>query len=401
VNHEPEVVVVTPYCDLSKMTGARLYFKSILSSLLQVYPKITVLCADSFDTSKLPPEVAGAQIDMGTPTSKAARLAFYGRNFPVGPLSIRKFGGRWTPHKIEEAIAGRNVKGIVTNHLNGLYMSQSAAKNLDLPIVHLTHNVECEVWQSFVDGCKPPKKQLAMMEARRMKAIEHRLLDTPKALVHISQEDLELSDKIYGTHPGIVFPPSAEEDMEQPITPAPKGKLKVGMIASYQWFPNKQALVQFLDEVLPAIRAANVPAEFLIAGRGAEDMEGKMSAKGVCYVGYVESAKQFLDDCNVVLVPTFSGGGVKLKTITAMARGRALLSTEHGIRGTFLEDEKDVLVADTPTEVAGALQRLSDDEALRDELGRAARERYDNTFGEHARLQAAREIMSYFEVATR
>ena len=81
------------------------------------------------------------------------------------------------------------------------------------------------------------------------------------------------------------------------------------------------------------------------------------------------------------VVPLRKGGGTRLKVLEALALGTPIVSTSKGVEGLALENNRHVLVADTPAEFAAATARLLSQPALRAKLAeagrRVARERFD------------------------
>ena len=59
------------------------------------------------------------------------------------------------------------------------------------------------------------------------------------------------------------------------------------------------------------------------------------------------------------------GGGTRFKALEAMACGQAIVSTALGVEGIPVQDEQEMLLADTPDAFATAVLRLIDDAARR------------------------------------
>ena len=60
--------------------------------------------------------------------------------------------------------------------------------------------------------------------------------------------------------------------------------------------------------------------------------------------------------------------GTRIKISEAWAQGLPIVSTSIGAHGLQVQDEVDVLIADTPSAFAAAIERLSHDVALRRRL---------------------------------
>jgi len=97
------------------------------------------------------------------------------------------------------------------------------------------------------------------------------------------------------------------------------------------------------------------------------------SLKNVDLLGQVADAGRFMDDCAVLALPVFIRGGVPLKAIEAMARGKAIVASPELIDGLAIADGKDMLVRTAPDSFAAAIVSLLRDASLREQLGVHAR----------------------------
>ena len=66
----------------------------------------------------------------------------------------------------------------------------------------------------------------------------------------------------------------------------------------------------------------------------------------------------FLAAADVSINPAVSGSGVNIKLVEYLAAGAPVVSTTRGSAGLGLTPGKDLLVADTPAEFAGAVGDL-------------------------------------------
>jgi glycosyltransferase involved in cell wall biosynthesis len=69
---------------------------------------------------------------------------------------------------------------------------------------------------------------------------------------------------------------------------------------------------------------------------------------GVVCAGEVEDADAFVADKKILIVPLLSGGGIRVKILEAMARGKVVISTSKGIKGIEARPEEHYLRASSP-----------------------------------------------------
>jgi glycosyltransferase involved in cell wall biosynthesis len=80
-----------------------------------------------------------------------------------------------------------------------------------------------------------------------------------------------------------------------------------------------------------------------------------------------------LQQAAVLAVPVRAGGGMRVRILEAFAYGEAVVTTTIGLEGINAKTGKEVLVADSPKDFAGAVIRLLEDFELRKELARNSR----------------------------
>jgi polysaccharide biosynthesis protein PslH len=75
----------------------------------------------------------------------------------------------------------------------------------------------------------------------------------------------------------------------------------------------------------------------------------------------------------VMIVPVFSGGGMRIKILDAMAAGKAVVSTTIGAEGLDVRNGENILIADDVDAFAAAVRTLLDDPERARAIGEAGR----------------------------
>src|SRR5207247_8792011 len=100
------------------------------------------------------------------------------------------------------------------------------------------------------------------------------------------------------------------------------------------WYPNEDAILYFLDEILPAIRREIPAVSFTVAGRNPTPrLRSAAAASGVRVTGTVDDIRPHIAEAAVYVVPLRIGGGTRLKLFEALAMGKAVVSTQIGAEG--------------------------------------------------------------------
>lgn len=154
-----------------------------------------------------------------------------------------------------------------------------------------------------------------------------------------------------------------------PVPAAPQrttdgGPLKVVWLSSFAYAPNVDGLHRFLAEAGQELRKSNI--ELTLAGSGPVDSRTRALAAdaGATIAGFVDDLEPFLASFDVAIVPVWSGAGIKMKTLTLMAAGLAVVGTDAAFEGVSDEALNDgPIVANSPLDMIDAVRRLSKSEA--------------------------------------
>lgn len=128
--------------------------------------------------------------------------------------------------------------------------------------------------------------------------------------------------------------------------------------------PNVDAVEWLTSEIFPKIRAHRPDIELHLIGQMPESTRQALHGHGVIAHGRVEDIDHWMDTSRIALAPLRYGAGVKGKVNTAMSHGLPVVATRIAAEGMFLEDERNVLIADDTDSFVAAVLRLYDDPAL-------------------------------------
>jgi glycosyltransferase involved in cell wall biosynthesis len=141
-----------------------------------------------------------------------------------------------------------------------------------------------------------------------------------------------------------------------------KGPLKLGFVGAAS-DANIEALRWFLAQVWPIV--VRIPAELHVYGTVCARVQ---PAGHVFLHGLVESLGLAYQACDVMINPILFGGGLKIKSIEALAHGRPLITTPEGSVGIDRPEASGVIVARSRGEFVDAVIRLAHDEKLRHKM---------------------------------
>ncbi|MEZ4672485.1 MAG: glycosyltransferase family 4 protein [Anaerolineae bacterium] len=179
-----------------------------------------------------------------------------------------------------------------------------------------------------------------------------------------------------------VVPNGVDTEANRPdpaIQPLPHTLIYTGAVT---YDANYEAVEWFVKQVWPLVRARYPQARFTVTGgTGKVDVSKLAAQPGVTFSGYLPSVADSVRQSWAVLATLRTGGGTRLKILEAMALGIPVIATSKGAEGLTVKDGDNILIANTPQQVAAAVSRLFEDNALRAKLvsgGRAlVEEQYD------------------------
>ena len=278
-----------------------------------------------------------------------------------------------------------SVKTFDVIQLEGLYLCPYIPvirQYSDALISYRAHNIEFEIWDRTAKLSKSWRSKYLRNLSKRIKRFEISYLNTYDLLVPITDRDGIILDSLGNVKPrhtsqtGIDFAslvPTAKK-LEFP---------SLFHIGALDWAPNQEGLIWFFDKCWPQIHAGNPNLKFYLAGRNAPEwLERRFKLDGVVYLGEITDAYDFINSKAVMVVPLFSGSGMRIKIIEGMALGKPIVTTDIGTEGIPTQDGHNIMIANGADEFVASINRLINNRELFNEIGKNAigfiQEKFDN-----------------------
>ncbi|MGH8021047.1 MAG: glycosyltransferase [Opitutaceae bacterium] len=147
-------------------------------------------------------------------------------------------------------------------------------------------------------------------------------------------------------------------------------------MGSFPYYPNEDAAIRLIRDVMPALRKFDPQARAVIVGRDPTPAmrEAAQDDPNITITGAVESIVPFLREPCVVALPIALGGGTRLKILEAFAAGAPVVSSCKGAEGIEAADGVELFLRDEPEDFARAVMNLWCNPALRGRMRAAARQ---------------------------
>lgn len=133
-------------------------------------------------------------------------------------------------------------------------------------------------------------------------------------------------------------------------TDAGHHQLRLGILGSYSWPPNKADVDTLINTIAPALRRRGVPIEIVVAGAGTEVLTRRPHVRAM---GRVEEVRAFYDAIDIVVVPRTESTGISVKVIEARLHGKTVLTTRSV--ADALGYNSEFLIADSNAQIIDAL----------------------------------------------
>ena len=293
--------------------------------------------------------------------------------FSKKSFHVERFISEAFAEKIVE-ILERDKYDIV--QLEMLYMTpyiNVIRKHSKAKIILRSHNVEHLIWQRVTANTENALKRSYLAGlTRKLKNYELNAINQYDGIATISKKDAEFYLKNNSSKP--IEDISFGVDMK-------KYKVSTGgyefpslfHLGSMNWMPNEEGIKWFVETAWNLISQKYTDLKFYLAGRMMPEWLENLKRDNIEVLGEVENAQEFINSKAVMIVPLFSGSGIRIKIIEGMALGKAIISTDIGAEGIAYTHGLNILIANTPEEFLKAIDKFVSSKEFCEKVGANAR----------------------------
>jgi len=176
----------------------------------------------------------------------------------------------------------------------------------------------------------------------------------------------ELTERLRLNPYGMVLPPALDPGAEEADT--------LLFTGTFAHLPNRDAARWLATEIVPAVRRRRPDALLRIVGHRPPPEVLGLAGPGVEVIADAPSVEPYLAAAAVVIAPVRSGGGMRMKVLEALAKGKAVVTTPLGAEGfTGFATEPPLAIAADAAGLAEAAADLLAEPDRRRQLGAEAR----------------------------
>lgn len=256
------------------------------------------------------------------------------------------------------------------------------------------HNVEYDILRRTALATSLGRKVFNTLNYHKLRREELRAWRRFDGCAFTSERDADLAKSHVPLARTVVVPNGVDMALFRPLAPDQPSPMTVLFFGAINYFPNADAVLYFLREVMPILVERHPGVVFRIVGPGTPPEIAAQQSERVKVVGFVEDLPAEIARATVVVAPLRIGGGTRLKIVEAMAMAKPIVSTTLGAEGLEVRHERDILLADTPEALAREIGRALVDETLARSIGRAARQTAEAHYSWDA---AAQKLANFYE----
>lgn len=241
---------------------------------------------------------------------------------------------------IQKLIDSNEYKTIIFESIFSTVYLNKLKFNKDSKLVLRAHNIEHEIWFKLSNK-NPVKKIIFYLMGLQIKKME---LNIPKYFDYIftiSKNDFVFFEKIFPNKTKLIPVFFKTKNIK-----TKKISKSIVHLGSMDWKPNIEGIEWFIKNVISKVNE-NDKFKIYIAGKKMprKYLNGKF--KNTFITGKVENALDYISNKEILFVPIFSGSGIRIKILEAMAVGIPVISTQKGAQGIPYKNGHDIIIANS------------------------------------------------------
>lgn len=368
------VLMLTPYLPYPPVSGGRSRTYNLLKHLSRDHT-VTLVCFGrpeerAFDYSALDAYCKTIVVDRASSpgTLQAALMSLT----TTQPITMRLYGTEAMRRTITQILTDEQPDVI---HVESFYMLQNVPPDCGVPVLLSEPAVEYIVWAKYAAVADPWYTRPGVaLEALKMRVAEPKAWAVADAVGAMSAVDAAIIQKAAPSANVVLTPNGVDVDYFNTDESVPRDSHTAMYMGDYKYFPNTDAVVYFVEAILPRIKAKRPDFHLTLVGKDPTPEMRTLASDSITVTGLVDDTRPYLQSSAVFVCPLRSGSGTRFKLMEALACGCPVVSTSLGCEGLGAVDGEHMLIRDEPQAFADAVLRLLDDPAQGAAIGQAGRE---------------------------
>lgn len=265
---------------------------------------------------------------------------------------------------IHERLKKFDYDYIVVDHLRLAYLYKSLRKVRPSPakLVLVQHNIEFSNFLELRTESKFWEKFKLTLCNYNLKEFEHKALKQFDYLWCISEGDKSYFDKITkDSKKSVVIPPYFQYKSVKSSVALKSNSYNLLFLGSMFWYPNIHGITWFIDNVFNKLLEKDNRYKLYIVGNSPSVEILKRANNNIIVTGRVEDVDEYIKRADLMIVPLFKGGGVKIKVMESIMKGLPVIATKESTKGYPEKIFSGGFCANTPKEFVASIMDINED----------------------------------------
>lgn len=238
----------------------------------------------------------------------------------------------------------------------------------NIPVIYTNHDISSLSFkQSFYDRDLPEKQRF--IEWSKIVYYEKQILKYFHSIIVLTQRDQKLLKAFSPKSSSVVIPTGVDIDYYFPVhKKADKENNKLLFVGHYKHYPNYEAVMYFVEKILPLICKSIKKVKFTIAGSGMHGEVLRLRHDNINFVCDADDLREYYSQATVFVAPVRLGGGIKGKVLEAMACGVPVVATKEVQEGIKCVSGKHLVIAKNEADFAKQTIKLLRNKSYRNRI---------------------------------
>jgi len=219
------------------------------------------------------------------------------------------------------------------------------------------------------------RRLFALADSWKFREFQRRAAQEFDLNIVVTREDQRLLQSLCPSARIAVLPTGVDIDQFSPIQAKNiVEETDLLMTGVFTYAPNIDAAKFLCEDILPIVWRKRPSTTAMLIGWQFSNEVRALASDRILLLEKVPDIRPYHKAAKIFVAPYRFVFGIRYKLLEAMAMGKAIVGTKAAFIGIPVHDGVHALVRDDPQEFAEAIVALLEDETLRCQLGKAARE---------------------------
>lgn len=362
-----KILFVASHCPFAPSYGTQLRMLNI-ARLLKRFGNVSFAITDNYERA-LDANISGFEFEVKLiaqlKRSTQRRIGDLIRHeLSAGCLETEGFRVRDSDQDAIAQLIGESdicwVHGLQTANMFGVYRWPRSVLDID-DIPSRLHISRAQNTSSSIERLANYRRALLWWRRERI------LGDRFSVVAAASERDRSYLEN--GAHIPVIpngFDPPTKQHVKVRVEPQ-----RIGFIGNLNWFPNRNGIEWFINNVWPHIKREMPAVRLRLVGEGSDGLivSGGQDIDGL---GWIEDPEREIASWSAMIVPVRCGAGTRVKIAEAFSKKCPVISTSLGAFGYEVINGKEILLADDPMKFAADCLLLLRDAKLGEKLSENA-----------------------------